>query len=419
LRIAGFPVNIDSMERSSTDGLNGRPLAVAEPAANQPASNQALPIDAMRWELSGNLTPNAPLQRVVINTQPFTVGRDPESSLHLPNPTISRRHAELMVAGNDLMVRDLASRNGTFLNGRRVRNFERLTGGDMLQFGAAIFTVHPQDARPRSLPLHEQCLTAVEVDICDFALANLEFERLLTDPAIFPHYQPIVRLDTNERVGYEVLARSRLIGLETPNAMFRVAVERNLEAELSDVIRRESLRTARQMALNSELFLNTHPAELHRPIFIESLERLRREFPEAGIVIEIHESAITSSQTLADLRARLKDLNMRLAYDDFGAGQSRLMELADVPPDVLKFDRHLIHGLSCASEERQNMVRSLVQIVRGLNVIPLAEGIETGDEAVICRELGFELAQGYYFGRPAAAPDRPVPKTARITGRPA
>ena len=63
------------------------------------------------------------------------------------------------------------------------------------------------------------------------------------------------------------------------------------------------------------------------------------------------------------------------------------------------------------------MIHSLVQIVRNLNVIPLAEGIETGDEAIVCRELGFELAQGYYFGRPAAAPDRRAPKTARITGR--
>jgi EAL domain-containing protein (putative c-di-GMP-specific phosphodiesterase class I) len=80
------------------------------------------------------------------------------------------------------------------------------------------------------------------------------------------------------------------------------------------------------------------------------------------------------------------------------------MELADVPPDILKFDMRMIQGLSHASDERQNMVRSLVQIVRSLAVVPLAEGIETGDEAVICRELGFELAQGYFFGRPTAAP---------------
>ena len=322
------------MERISTDESLGPPLALTGPPGNQSASGAATPAEGTRWELSGNLTPNAPLQRVVVATQPFTVGRDLENSLRLANPTISRRHAELLFAGRDLLVRDLASRNGTYLNGRRVEKFERLQGGDMLQFGAAIFTVHPTETGKRPQPMPSQCLTAVEFNISDYALANLEFERLISDPAVLPHFQPIVRLDTHERVGYEVLARSRLIGLETPNAMFRVAVERNLETELSEVIRRESLRIARQMGLNSELYLNTHPAELHRPTFVDSLKRLRREFPEAGIVIEIHESSITSSKSLADLRVQLKDLNMRLAYDDFGAGQSRLMELADVPPDV-------------------------------------------------------------------------------------
>jgi EAL domain-containing protein (putative c-di-GMP-specific phosphodiesterase class I) len=405
------------MERHSNDGAVAQPLALTDSPADEAACEPAVPVEITRWMLSGNLTPHAPLQRVLVATQPFTVGRDPENSLHLNNPTISRRHAELLIAGSDLLVRDLASRNGTYLNGRRVRNYERLQGGDMLQFGAAIFTVQPHDARPRTAPVREQCLTAVDVDISDYAQANLEFERLLTDPAVVPHFQPIVRLGTSERVGYEVLARSRLIGLETPNAMFRVAAERNLEAELSEVIRCESLRIARQLGLNSDLYLNTHPAELHRAAFFDSLQRLRREFPDAGIVIEIHEASITSTQSLADLRLQLKDLNMRLAYDDFGAGQSRLMELVDVPPDVLKFDMRLIHGLSNASEERQKMIGSLVQIVRSLNVIPLAEGIETGDEAAVCRELGFELAQGYYFGRPAAAPDRPAPKTARLDGQ--
>jgi len=365
------------------------------------------------WELSGGLTPNAPVQRILVSVQPFTIGRDFENSLCLANPTISRRHAELMLVGADLLVRDLGSRNGTYLNGRQVQSFERLQAGDMVQFGAAVFTVHPGGARTTPALLAEQCMTAVEFDMSEYALANLEFDRLLTDPAVVPHFQPIVRLDSAVCVGYEVLARSRLVGLETPKAMFRVAAERNLEAELSSAIRRESLFIAKHMGLDAELYVNTHPAELHRLGLVDSLRRLRADYPDMGIVLEIHESAVTSSQSLADLRSQLKDLGMRLAYDDFGAGQSRLMELADVPPDVLKFDMRLIHGLSCASEERQNMIRSLVQIVRDLGVVPLAEGIETGDEAVVCRALGFELAQGYYFGRPAAAPDHSPAKTPR------
>jgi EAL domain-containing protein (putative c-di-GMP-specific phosphodiesterase class I) len=404
------------MQSTPTNDSSAPQTVVVEPI-DAPVPGVSKPVVSPRWELSGGLSPNAPVQRIPVAVQPFTIGRDFDNSLCLANPTISRRHAEILLVDNDLLVRDLGSRNGTYLNGRRVQNFERLQGGDMLQFGAAVFTVHPTSNTLAIAPT-ESCLTAVEIDMHDYALANLEFDRLLTDPAVIPHFQPIVRLETATRVGYEVLARSRLIGLETPNAMFRVASERNLEAELSDVVRHESMRMARQLGLNAELYVNTHPAELHRPGLYESLQRLRHEYPEAQVVLEIHESAVTSSQTLADLRIQLKDLGMRLAYDDFGAGQSRLMELADVPPDVLKFDMRLIHGLSSGSDERKRMMESLVQIVRNLDVTPLAEGIETGDDAVACRELGFELAQGYYFGRPSAAPAPPSLKTNRITGRP-
>lgn len=392
------------METIETNGLSGPQTALQ----GRPGSRTAAPTKdeagSALWELRGGLTPNAPVQPIPIIAQPFSIGRDFESSLSLANPTISRHHAELMLVDKDLLVRDLDSRNGTYLNGRRVKTYERLQDGDMLQFGAALFTVHAKGARAMPRSPAEQCATQVEFDMGQYALANLEFDRLLTDPAVIPHFQPIVRLNDRQQVGFEVLARSRLIGLETPDAMFRVAVERGLEVELSDLVRRESLAIAKQQGLHGDLYLNTHPAELHRPGLVEALRQLRRDFPEVGIVVEIHESAVTSSQSLSHLRKQLKDLNIRLAYDDFGAGQSRLMELADVPPEVLKFDMRLIRGLTRAPDERQNMLRSLVQMVRDLAVIPLAEGIETGEEAIVCRELGFELGQGYFFGRPSAAP---------------
>jgi EAL domain-containing protein (putative c-di-GMP-specific phosphodiesterase class I) len=231
---------------------------------------------------------------------------------------------------------------------------------------------------------------------------------LLEGPALIPFFQPIVSLSGGPPLGFEVLARSRLVGLETPASMFRVAGERGLEVELSELARRQGLRIAQQQGLQGELYLNTHPSELQQDRLSASLRRLRDEFPDARIVIEIHESAVTSLKMLSGLRGQLQELGMRLAYDDFGAGQSRLMELADVPPDVIKFDMCLIRGVSNASEERQSMIRSLVKMVRDLAVIPLAEGVETRDEAIACARLGFEMAQGFFFGRPSASPHRPL-----------
>ena len=390
------------MDPLSTYGMSEPPAAVKESRCMRPTLAGDEPPQAL-WELSGSLHPNAPAQRVLISTQPFTIGRDWDNALQLADPTISRRHAELLLVEKDLFVRDSNSRNGTFLNGRRISGFEKLSARDLLQFGAAVFTVRPPRASGAK-PAFNPYATQMESGIGEYALANLQFDALLADPAVIPFFQPIVRLENSQPVGFEVLCRSRLVGLETPQAMFRVASERRLEAELSELARRVGTRVAGELGLAGDLYLNTHPSELQGPRLIESLRELRRDFPYIPIVLEIHESAVTSMQSLAHLRTQLRSLGMRLAYDDFGVGQSRLTELADVPPDIIKFDMSLVRGLPNASEERQNMVKSLVRIVRELNVLPLAEGVETHEEAATCGTFGFELAQGYFFGRPSPSP---------------
>ena len=129
---------------------------------------------------------------------------------------------------------------------------------------------------------------------------------------------------------------------------------------------------------------------------------MRRVAPEPAIAIEVHESTIVDSAGIREFRAQLKQLNIALAYDDFGAGQARLLELADVPPEYLKFDSRFVAGIAEAPDSKQRVVRSLVALARELGARSIAEGIETAADAQVCAELGFELAQGYYFQRPAS-----------------
>jgi EAL domain-containing protein (putative c-di-GMP-specific phosphodiesterase class I) len=150
------------------------------------------------------------------------------------------------------------------------------------------------------------------------------------------------------------------------------------------------------------LFVNTHPAELEGPGLIGALRAMRELSRCQPITLEIHEKAITEREVMKKLRSLLRELHIGLAFDDFGAGQTRLGELCDVQPDYLKFDMSLVHNLDSAPEKQQRMVGSLVTMVRDMGVIPLAEGIETERERRICVELGFELAQGFFFGRPVS-----------------
>jgi EAL domain-containing protein (putative c-di-GMP-specific phosphodiesterase class I) len=64
----------------------------------------------------------------------------------------------------------------------------------------------------------------------------------------------------------------------------------------------------------------------------------------------------------------------------------------------------LVRDLDRATAERRLVTARLVELVRELAIVPLAEGVETEREAAACREIGFELAQGYYFGGPAPPP---------------
>ena len=91
-----------------------------------------------------------------------------------------------------------------------------------------------------------------------------------------------------------------------------------------------------------------------------------------------------------------------MAYDDFGAGQARLIDLIEVPPDYLKFDICLVRDIHNGSEQRRGMLETLVRMAHDLGVAVLAEGIECEAEGQVCHRLGFDYAQGYHYGRPAA-----------------
>ncbi len=238
----------------------------------------------------------------------------------------------------------------------------------------------------------------INEDVCDQALALVQFDRMMENRLITPHFQPIVDVIAGTTIGYEVLARSRMFGLETSGAMFSAAARLNMEVELSQMLRWEGVRESLSLPTPLRVYLNTHPLELEGERLLDSMRQIRELTAELPLTLEVHEAAITNPQAMRLLRDQLLELNIQVAYDDFGAGQNRLAELIESPPDVLKFDMSLIRGIDSATAERQRMLASLVRIVVDLGVSPLAEGIETQAEAEVCTQMGFTLAQGYYFG---------------------
>lgn len=347
-----------------------------------------------QWFLSGQISENDPLRQFPLHTFPFSVGRKTESSLSLQEGCISKNHAEIILDQDGcLALRDLGSTNGTYVNGEVLRGETRLKENDIIQFATIVFRVGSAKVATDHHTIHE--------DVCDQALAMIQFERLISDGGLYPHFQPIVRLDNQERIGYEVLGRSRLFGLQSPYEMFHAASQLNLEAQLSEAFRERGIEIGKQFDSNMNLFVNTHPKELDHPELYNSLAIMREIAPEQMITLEIHEGASTNMTMMQKLCAVLKDLDIKLAFDDFGVGRARLVELGEVRPDFLKFDMKLTKNINDAPAKRQELVALFANMVNNLGIQTLAEGVETKECHDILCEMGFQLGQGFYYGRPS------------------
>ena len=326
---------------------------------------------------------------------PVYIGRDASLEVRISHPTVSQVHAEVLCAGGRLWIRDLSSRNGTFVNGNRVHEPHPVGLGDILQFGSVVFRLAEHDDGGLAATEH----TAAD----DMALAVSQFDKLLVDGRLVPFYQPIVANRGSSPVAYEVLARSGMFGLRTPKELFRTAAILCRTGELSHLCRLEGVKATPEDQ-SPHLFLNTSPLELcDLGMLLKSLDEIRALRGDQPLTLEVHESALVEVQTLTVLCQELATRKISLAFDDFGTGESRLAELVDARPKFVKFDRRLCAVDQLACRDGKRLIAALLRMVHDLGIVSIAEGIETPQAADICRDLGFQLMQGFYFGVPAKA----------------
>lgn len=349
-------------------------------------------IAATRWVLIGATGVGEKDREIPITGVRTVIGRRPDQDLVISHPTVSGRHAEILRKDNSLLVQDLGSTNGTRVNEQRIDHPTKLSSGDRLCLGNVEMRIEN--------PADQFYGGTIVADSAETTSRFLALGRLLSEPAVIPYFQPILNLKDGELTGYEVLARSEVPGFETPYQMIAAAEQMGLEHEFSHVCRVVGIQHGESLTEKRRLYLNTHAAEVGDPDLIESLYQLRKMASDQELTLEIHEALVTNQRAMTELRAQLNDLDIQIAYDDFGAGQTRLLDLSEVPPDVLKFDISLIKGLSEAGPKRQQMVATLVSMVLDFGITPLAEGVETRADMEICLDIGFELGQGYFFQRP-------------------
>lgn len=344
------------------------------------------------WSLDFWVRGHTGMQWTGLNRFPFRIGRQPDSGLCINTAHVSRAHAEIRKRDEQLWIRDLDSSNGTFVNGERLVAECPLDANDVVHIGDVELIVRCFETVSNT--------TTKMFQSENIAQLTKRFRRLLAEESFTAHFQPIVNLRDQRVEGYEALGRG-LPPLESPADLFAIAVRLGFEVQLSELLRRIAMALVKRLPGSGRVFLNMHPAEMNTDRLLDSVRLLRDEAQIPPISLEIHEGAVAEPTRIVALRDGLEELRVGMTYDDFGAGQARLLELVEVPPEYLKFDRTWVQRIHNPNSPKRKLLHRLIDSVHELGIHTIAEGIESADEAEACRSVGFEFAQGFYFQRPA------------------
>ena len=354
------------------------------------------------WALEHFDADSRNMVRLRLTSFPARIGRRSGLELSLLSPSISSLHAEIRREDGGLVLEDLGSTNGTFLNNQRLDAPASLAEGDIVHLASLEFRLVRIAATESADRRIEALATmSIQADLSSLLREAEALKQLLTARAVTTHFQPIVSLADGATVALEALGRGAAAGVpHSPHELFKIAASIGCERELSRLFRNVAAEAARAAGIDVPLFVNIHPAELTSGELMAELRAAGQLRPRLELVLELSEHYAGRAEALQTLRGELDALGMRLAYDDFGAGLARINELAEAPAHFLKFDAALVAGLDQAGASKRKLVAALVAAARELGMVTLAEGVETEGEAEVCRAAGFELGQGFLFGRP-------------------
>ena len=244
----------------------------------------------------------------------------------------------------------------------------------------------------------------MEAEFEEQSFIKRELARALLARALHIHYQPIVRSDSGGIVGVEALLRWRHPSRgDIPPAVFtRVAEAAGLMDQIGEFVLRRALTDAGRWP-NLYVAVNLSPVQVRNPRFVDLVLSVLDEtkIAPSRVVLEMTERVLIDDPLTA--KSRLEDLHaigVKLALDDFGAGQSSLAYLQQLPFDRIKIDRGFVAALD-HSANAGVVIQALAAFGRALGLSVLIEGVETEEQRVLLRLAGCSEMQGFLFAKPA------------------
>lgn len=237
--------------------------------------------------------------------------------------------------------------------------------------------------------------------------SRIEFHQMLDACKLTYHYQPIFRACDGEVFGYEALMRVDMPSLRNPEVVLQIAREEGMMREIEKLTmftaseRYVELLNRGAVSTEAHLFLNSIAN-------VDMTEEDEREYHErfAGIqdrvIVEITETEHLDIE-LVRKKGRTEGFMGIFALDDYGSGYNSELNLLSLNPHYVKVDVTIVRDID-ADENKQHIVRNIVEYGHARDMQIIAEGIETGAELQKLLELNVDFLQGFFLARPGAVP---------------
>jgi EAL domain-containing protein (putative c-di-GMP-specific phosphodiesterase class I) len=237
----------------------------------------------------------------------------------------------------------------------------------------------------------------------DMTQTTVQVVTAINEGRIVPFFQPIMDLQGNRIVAFEVLSRLALEGQHIEAGRFiEYAEKAGVIHRLDSMVMEKALRAAAAAKFRGYIFMNLSPRALALSDFMATLKHIVAEcgIDPGQIVFEITErDTVKNIVVLEKLVGELKLAGFKLAIDDFGSGFSSFQYLRRFPVDFLKIEGDFIIRILENQKDRA-FVQTMHTLAADLGIKVIAEHVETQEVLDELRRMGIENAQGYFIGRP-------------------
>ncbi len=229
-------------------------------------------------------------------------------------------------------------------------------------------------------------------------------------------FQPILNIHTGKTYAVEALLRNyQEIGFKSIFSLFDQAYKENILYSFDIELRKKALKKFTQIDdfKNIKLFYNLDNRLFEMPNFTQgNTIKILKEYgiKKGNLCFEISERhEISNSCNMEKILEHYKSSNFCIAIDDFGVGHSGYKLLYDSVPNIIKIDRFFITDIQ-KDIKKKLMVRNITHLAIQLGIKVVAEGVETQDELLTCKDIGCHLVQGYLIQKPTTDTDKILKK---------